>query len=118
MDSWLYDDDEPFLYLKILDVFAALKEKIETGYFEELIQKYLLDNSHKSYVSIEPEKGLNARLEKELEEKLAAYKNGLSEEEIDKLVEETKHLKTVSGRAVTKGRPDEDSDVKTAGHEA
>ena len=48
MDSWLYDDDEPFLYLKILDVFAALKEKIETGYFEELIQKYLLDNSHKS----------------------------------------------------------------------
>lgn len=93
MDSWLYDDDEPFLYLKILDVFAALKEKIETGYFEELIQKYLLDNSHKSYVSIEPEKGLNARLEKELEEKLAAYKNGLSEEEIDKLVEETKHLK-------------------------
>ena len=56
MDSWLYDDDEPFLYLKILDVFAALKEKIETGYFEELIQKYLLDNSHKSYVSIEPEK--------------------------------------------------------------
>ena len=93
MDSWLYDDDEPFLYLKILDVFAALKEKIETGYFEELIQKYLLDNSHKSYVSIEPEKGLNARLEKELEEKLAAYKNGLSEEEIDKLVEDTKHLK-------------------------
>lgn len=93
MDSWLYDDDEPFLYLKILDVFAALKEKIETGYFEELIQKYLLDNSHKSYVSIEPEKGLNARLEKELEEKLAAYKKDLSEEEIDKLVEDTKHLK-------------------------
>ena len=26
MDSWLYDDDEPFLYLKILDVFAALKQ--------------------------------------------------------------------------------------------
>ena len=93
MDSWLYDDDEPFLYLKILDVFAALKEKIETGYFEELIQKYLLDNSHKSYVSIEPEKGLNASLEKELEEKLAAYKRDLSEEEIDKLVEDTKHLK-------------------------
>lgn len=93
MDSWLYDDDEPFLYLKILDVFAVLKEKIETGYFEELIQKYLLDNSHKSYVSIEPEKGLNARLEKELEEKLAAYKKDLSEEEIDKLVEDTKHLK-------------------------
>ena len=61
------------------------REKIETGYFEELIQKYLLDNSHKSYVSIEPEKGLNARLEKELEEKLAAYKKDLSEEEIDKL---------------------------------
>ena len=61
MDSWLYDDDEPFLYLKILDVFAALKEKIETGYFEELIQKYLLDNSHKSYVSIEPEKRLKCQ---------------------------------------------------------
>ena len=36
-----------------------------------------MDNRHKSYVSIEPEKGLNAKLEKELEEK---QENG---EEVD-----------------------------------
>ena len=92
MDSWLYDDDEPFLYLKILDVFAALKEKIETGYFEELIQKYLLDNTHGSIVIIKPERGRTARMDKELADKLQAYKDSLSKEEIDALVKATKEL--------------------------
>ena len=93
LGDWLYEKGNPFAQVQQLTVFEKLKKAVNEGYFEELIQKYLLDNSHKSYVSIEPEKGLNARLEKELEEKLAAYKNGLSEEEIDKLVEDTKHLK-------------------------
>ena len=92
MDSWLYDDDEPFLYLKILDVFAALKEKIETGYFEELIRKYLLENPHGCIMTLIPKKGLAAQREKELEEKLEAYRSSLSEEQLDAMVEKTKAL--------------------------
>lgn len=92
-DSWLYDDNKPFDYLKRLDIFASLKEKAKTRYFEELIEEYLLSNTHASIVVVNPQKGLAAKREKELEEKLAAYKESLTKEEKECLVAETKHLK-------------------------
>lgn len=93
LDSWLYDDMRPFLHLEALATYRFLKEQVNTDYFEQLIQKYLLDNKHASVVIIEPEKGLNAKNEAVLEKKLAEYKAGLSEEEIKKLVENTRYLK-------------------------
>ena len=93
MDSWLFDDMEPFMYLELLDTFAFLKEQAGTRYFEDLIQKYLLDNTHGAIVSLEPEKGLNQKTEEALEKQLADYKATLSEAELEALVEETKHLK-------------------------
>ena len=93
LDSWLYDDMRPFLHLEALDTYRFLKEQVETDYFEQLIQKYLLNNKHASVVIIEPEKGLNAKNEAALEKKLAEYKAGLSEDEIRKLIADTKHLK-------------------------
>ena len=93
LDSWLYDDMSQFLHLEALDTYRFLKEQVETDYFEQLIQKYLLNNRHASVVIIEPEKGLNAKNEAALEKKLAEYKAGLSEDEIRKLIADTKHLK-------------------------
>lgn len=93
LDSWLYDDMRPFLHLEALDTYQFLKEQVDTDYFEQLIQKYLLDNTHASVVMIEPERGLNAKNDVALEKKLADYKAGLTEEEIEQLVADTKHLK-------------------------
>ena len=93
MDSWLYDDTKPFLHLEASPTFAFLKEMVDTDYFEKLIQNYMLSNTHVSVVMIEPEHGLNAKKEKELEEKLENYKKSLSEVEIEKLMKDTKHLK-------------------------
>lgn len=93
LDSWLFEDMEPFMHLQCLDTFRFLKEQVETGYFENLIEKYLLDNKHAAIVTIVPEKGLNAKLDQKLEEKLAQYKNSLSDEEIDQLIRDTRHLK-------------------------
>ena len=92
LDSWLYDDEKPFLYIEAIETFASLKEKMNTGYFEELIQKYLLDNKHGVIVVVKPERGRTARLDKELAEKLAAYKASLSEEEVEAIVEATAQL--------------------------
>ena len=92
LESWLYDDSQVFLHLEANAIYAELKELVETRYFEELIQKYFLDNTHASVVIVEPEKGLNAKVEAALEEKLKAYKESLSAEEIDALVEATKRL--------------------------
>ena len=93
LDSWLFEDMEPFMHLQCLDTFRFLKEQVDTGYFENLIEEYLLNNKHAAIVTIVPEKGLNAKMDQKLEEKLAEYKNSLSDEEIDQLIEDTKHLK-------------------------
>lgn len=91
-DSWLYDDEKPFIHLDAIETFNFLKEQVNTNYFEELIQKYLLDNTHASIVVVKAEKGRTARLEKELDEKLQTYKASLSKEEVDRLVERTAQL--------------------------
>ena len=91
-DSWLYDEEKPFIHMQALPTFEFLKENVETGYFEELIQKYLLDNTHGSIVIIRPEKGRTARMDRELAERLKEYKESLSEEEVKELVKATKEL--------------------------
>lgn len=92
MESWLFDDKKPFIHLECLDTLQFLREQMNTGYFEKLIQKYLLDNTHGAVVTVVPKKGLNKVREDALAEKLAAYKATLSPEEIKKLVEQTHHL--------------------------
>lgn len=92
-DSWLYDDEKPFIHLERLGVFETLKKKADQGYFEKLIQKYLLNNPHTAVVIGVPEKGLASREEKELEEKLAAYKKTLTDEQLEEMVAKTQALK-------------------------
>ncbi len=93
LDSWIYDDMQPFMHLEALDTYRFLREQVDTGYFEKLISEYLLDNPHASVVVIEPQKGLNAKREEALEKKLAEYKAGLSDEQLEALIADTRHLK-------------------------
>ncbi len=102
METWLYDDSKPFAQLEALETFAFLKEQTKTNYFEEIIQKYLLDNNHSSVVCILPEKGLNAKTEEALATKLAEYKASLSEDEITQLVKDTEALKQYQDEPSTK----------------
>ncbi|MBE5955460.1 MAG: insulinase family protein [Lachnospiraceae bacterium] len=92
-DSWLYDDEKPFIHIHTGKVFSILKERIGTGYFESLIQKYFLDNNHKAFVMIEPEKGLTGAMEEKIKEKLAAYKAGLSDEEKEEIIKKAEALR-------------------------
>lgn len=92
-DSWLYDEEKPFDYLKQLNDFEFLKAQIGTGYYEKMIQTWILDNTHASFVVIEPEKGLTAKMEAATAEKLKQIKERLTEEQIQELVEKTKKLR-------------------------
>ena len=92
MDSWLYDDDKPFIHIEALDTFAFLKKQVGTRYYEDLIQKYLLDNTHGAIVIVKPEKGRTARMDAELDAKLPEYKASLGDEEIREMVSRTKKL--------------------------
>ncbi|MBA2212561.1 insulinase family protein [Sellimonas intestinalis] len=93
LDSWLYDEKRPFLHLDALDTFAFLKEQIGTSYYEDLIQKYLLDNTHASIVMICPKKGMAAEADRKIQKRLQDYKRSLSREEVEKLVKDTKELR-------------------------
>lgn len=92
-DSWLYDENTPFLHLEALPVFEFLKNQAGNGYFENLIQTYLLDNTHGSIVTVLPEKGRTARMDQELAEKLEAYRKSLTPEQRKALVQATADLK-------------------------
>lgn len=92
MDSWLYDEEKPFIHVEALDTFEFLKKQVGTGYYEELIQKYILDNTHGAVVIVNPEKGRTARMDAELDAKLQAYKASLTADEVEELVKKTAAL--------------------------
>ena len=93
LESWLFDDRKPFIHLECLDTLQFLREQMKTGYFEKLVQEYLLDNTHGAVVTVIPERGKIRVTEQKLQEKLAGYKASLTKEEITALVEETHRLK-------------------------
>ena len=92
MDTWLYDDNDPFSSLRYENEYEALKERVSTGYFEELIRTALLENTHSAEVELQAKAGLLAEQEEALRQKLAAKKQTLSHEEIEALVRQGQDL--------------------------
>lgn len=91
-NSWLYDDNEPFMYLHFNKEFAFLKKQIGTDYYTNILKDYVLSNTHKTIVSAVPKKGLNKENDARTAEKLAAFKAELSKEELEAMVRQTKEL--------------------------
>ena len=106
LDSWLYDDSKPWINVEAGDTFAELKAEAKGRYFEELVQKYLLDNNHSTVVCLEPEKGLTEKKDEELRNKLKEYRDSLSKEEIKRIVDDTRELREYQDE------PDSPEDLK------
>ena len=102
LDSWLYDKEKPFIHIEANDTLAVLKEKIETSYYEDLVQKYFIDNRHKAVVVVEPVPGLTGKKEEELADRLAAIKDRMTEEEKQAVVDATKALHAYQQEPSTK----------------
>ncbi len=92
MDMWLYDRD-PMAALRYIDDIKALREGIQSGYFESLLLKYVIKNPHQVLVTLKPEKGLTEKKNAETAEKLASYKSSLTEEQLEEIMASTKALK-------------------------
>ncbi len=92
-DSWLYDDMKPWINIEANETFAQLKKEVDTGYFEGLVEKYLLNNNHSTMLMVTPKKGLAEEKEEALKKALSEYKSGLSKDEIAQIVKETAELK-------------------------
>ncbi len=93
LDSWLYDDNAPFMHIEANQTYEKLRKAIDTGYYEELIERYLLKNGHKTVLIVRPVPGLTTQKDKELHDRLQDYRDSLSQEERKEIVEQTKALR-------------------------
>lgn len=90
--SWLYGGGpaEPLYYEELL---ARMKRGLEDRYFEGLIEKYLLHNTHRTLLVMEPSTTMAAEREKAVAAVLAAKKAELGIGELSRVIERTKALK-------------------------
>ena len=65
----LYGEDDPLELLEIFDAIDRLKELAATDYFERFIEKYFINNAHKSIVTVYPDTGYTAREDSLISEK-------------------------------------------------
>ncbi len=82
LGSWVYDDKAPFIHIEANETYARLRARVEEGYFEELVKKYLLENPHAAMVVLEPKEGLAGEQEEKLAKALAERREEMSREEI------------------------------------
>lgn len=94
LTDWLYDRD-PFVPLRFEDSFVALRAKLaaDDRYLENLIQRHLIDNTHRTTVVLAPDAGLAAEQEQEEERRLAEARAQMSREDLEGLVRATAELK-------------------------
>ena len=93
MDGWLYGAD-PELYVTYEEALAHIKEGLEEGnrYFENLLEESVINSPHMAKVVMQPSQTKQAEDEATEKAKLAAFKASLTDEQIDKLIEDTKAL--------------------------
>lgn len=92
LESMLYGG-EPFLNLEYTDIIKSIRDKSSKGYFEGLINKYILSNNHKTIISMTPEKGLTEKTEIELKEKLKDIKATFTEDYIENIKKDEEKLR-------------------------
>ena len=102
MDTWIYDENDPFSTLNKRKIFAELKEKIDTDYFEKVLSEVLLNSCSNVYITSVPSKTVSDEEDALLAQKLDGYKRSLSEEELDNLIKENLHLEQYQSEPSTK----------------
>lgn len=92
-NSWLYDDDKALEFFSLNEVYEELKQDINTDYFIRLISERFLHNEFGAVVIVSPKKGLDRKKDEAEKKRLAEYKNSLSTEKIEAIINDTAALK-------------------------
>ena len=98
LDTWLYDKEQPFMIYEYDRIYKILRDGVNTGFYEKLVEKYLLNNNHTVKIYAKPVKGLSGLNEDNFKRKMAEIKAGMSREEIKNIVAKTKALKEYQKR--------------------
>ncbi|BBN08616.1 presequence protease [Marchantia polymorpha subsp. ruderalis] len=94
--KWVYGGD-PFEALRFAKPLEALKERIANegvkGVFSPLIKKFILDNTHRVTVELQPDNEKGVKDEAAEAERLAKVKASMTKEDIAELVRATEELR-------------------------
>lgn len=91
LSAWLYGGD-PLLYLEMGEVFDSLRAKTGSGYFEELLKQWLLEEEGTAQLYLLPSRTYGDEQKAEEAKRLAAIVDGLACEEKDVIVEQNRKL--------------------------
>lgn len=94
LTTWLYDGD-PLAPLGFEQPLAAIKAKLAANprHFEELLQRYILENPHRSTVILQPQPGLAEQEEAAERERLTAIQAQLTAAEMAGIIAQAEELK-------------------------
>jgi Zn-dependent M16 (insulinase) family peptidase len=92
--SWLYGSD-PFMHLKYDKLMEKIKRKSNEKYFENLIDKYLLNNNHQSVMLAKPKPDLEKKKEARIRKNMKTLKASMSQSDIENLVQKTQELQAM-----------------------
>ena len=98
-----FNYDIPFsLGLNALATFEELKRRLDSNYYEELLEKMFLKSNHYARVILTPSKTLEAEKMALQKEKLAKVKEAMTDEEIEELIKENNELLAYQSHVDTK----------------
>ncbi|MEN7972998.1 MAG: insulinase family protein [Verrucomicrobiota bacterium] len=92
LNTWIYDAD-PLELIAFEAPLQSIKKNAETGgYFENLIRKNFIENTHRSTVVLTPDPNQAARTEAAEQKRLADARAEMGDEKLQKIVTDTKRL--------------------------
>merc|ERR1711871_262887 len=99
MNQWVYDKD-PFEGIRFEKALAELKHDLKSGkpVFKNLIEKYLVINTHRVTVNMIPSNSLEEEKIASERKKMNDIKNSFSSDQLEAIVENTKKLQEQQAR--------------------
>ena len=91
VDLWHYGGD-PADAFRRASLFASLREKIPAGFFEALLKKCFVENTHRADLTMNPSATLAAANREAEKKELAKIKAGWTKEELDTTLAECRAL--------------------------
>lgn len=90
LSGWLYDDARPVDYLRYEQAIAHMREGIDQGYFERLLNEVVCHSTHNAAIELVPVEQGDAAVELAELESLRA---GMSDDEIEQVKREVEALR-------------------------
>lgn len=89
-------------HLQFSKYYKKFKDELNNGYFEKLLDKYILNSKHSVEVVLVPSKTLGKVRLESMNKKMLDLKNNMSKEEIDSLIDLNKKLDAYQNHVDTK----------------